>query len=1063
MKRLLLFSFLLASLTGFADNVATTPQPRHVLVEDFTGIHCGNCPDAHEILDHLRVAQPELVHSVAIHAGAYATPGSVDQPDYRTVDGQLIHDNFGINSYPSGLVNRMTFSEFGGLKPSRSYWTRCARMITKETADVNIWAKATYNATNRKVTVDVELYYVNGIEANGSTVSVALLQNGIIGPQAGAEDVIEYEHNHMLRDMITPTWGDTIATSTAGTLVKKSYEYTLPEAINEVETDPFNSDILVYVARADEAQNNEVLNSAEVPLNCTGLTMANAVKLESYKIPVTRNYGFEYLECYVTNMGNETLTKLGFTTQLNENQEVATTVDVNIAPREKAVVQVPVDWKKQNGSDNEYTLKVVSYNGTSLAEQPSLKGEFADFVYVKGQVKVKIKTDNYASENTYRVLNQKGEIVKEFGPYDDGEQTTYDETFTVNEGEVLCFEIQDAWGDGVMSPRGSVYWYDSEDNQLAWNNNIQNYGYRVFFKYGVAGEEEKDPEPEPEPQPDPEEEDDPTHPDFSKSVWGIDGEYGMLVLPAGTNEYGTEQVMGVDGTLWFFTYSPESDAVEDIRTTTYNMYLQAVDKMGNKKFGEKGLLISNYPNRSYTEIGQYIHANRDSTVTVAIPDCRNTEAQGYKTFTGYRFRPDGTSVWDRDGVNLDEGETYMLCCGMSIIELTDGTNVFSWMRSATYSGSACYIERCHVSKEGKKLNALADLRLGSRESDVYEYPMLVAGDDNTYYLTYGRTSSLVIYVQKFNGDGSKAWSDTYGKKIYAGGWGSTPILQTRIKCYSDGKGGIVIGWNGDSTDPYHAWIAWVKPDGTLGYTNSEGKAQMRLSYEEILSQHRPDIIPSPDGNGFLATFSAFNMNYQQYQTLYVQHIDSIGNLLYGEEGLELVPLGEHSIGYTSIQPGKSGEFLVAYEMVVGTAAYNNVLNYFVRLNAKDGSPADPEQGDNGVVCMSTKQYYRACLETVTNAQDGYWILHWEQYYKGPNETYDRASDPNDPTESLTHHCLAAVTFDGTIVNWLKDFTGIESIDNKPADNLPMYNLSGLKVGKNYKGIVIQGNKKYLMR
>ena len=51
----LLASVLLSSmsLTSLAYEVSTEIQWKNVLLEDFTGIHCPNCPDGHIILHDL--------------------------------------------------------------------------------------------------------------------------------------------------------------------------------------------------------------------------------------------------------------------------------------------------------------------------------------------------------------------------------------------------------------------------------------------------------------------------------------------------------------------------------------------------------------------------------------------------------------------------------------------------------------------------------------------------------------------------------------------------------------------------------------------------------------------------------------------------------------------------------------------------------------------------------------------------------------------------------------------------------------------------------------------------
>jgi hypothetical protein len=39
--------------------------------------------------------------------------------------------------------------------------------------------------------------------------------------------------------------------------------------------------------------------------------------------------------------------------------------------------------------------------------------------------------------------------------------------------------------------------------------------------------------------------------------------------------------------------------------------------------------------------------------------------------------------------------------------------------------------------------------------------------------------------------------------------------------------------------------------------------------------------------------------------------------------------------------------------------------------------------------------------------------------------------------------------------------GLQSVEASVSDNAPVYNLSGQKVGKSYKGIIIRNGKKYI--
>lgn len=43
--------------------VSTDVQPKNILLEEFTGINCGNCPSAHKIAANLLLAQENTFYS----------------------------------------------------------------------------------------------------------------------------------------------------------------------------------------------------------------------------------------------------------------------------------------------------------------------------------------------------------------------------------------------------------------------------------------------------------------------------------------------------------------------------------------------------------------------------------------------------------------------------------------------------------------------------------------------------------------------------------------------------------------------------------------------------------------------------------------------------------------------------------------------------------------------------------------------------------------------------------------------------------------------------------------
>ena len=128
--------------------VSTDPQLKNAVLEEFTGIHCGYCPDGHAIAAALLENNPNRVVVIAIHQGSFAVP-SGGEPDYRTPYGDAIAAQTGLTGYPNGTVNRHIFMA-GHTAMSRGDWTPSANTIMQETSPVNVGIMTEYNDVTRE-------------------------------------------------------------------------------------------------------------------------------------------------------------------------------------------------------------------------------------------------------------------------------------------------------------------------------------------------------------------------------------------------------------------------------------------------------------------------------------------------------------------------------------------------------------------------------------------------------------------------------------------------------------------------------------------------------------------------------------------------------------------------------------------------------------------------------------------------------------------------------------------------------------------------------------------------
>lgn len=254
--------------------VGTSPENKNVVLEEFTGIYCGFCPDGHLVATNFSAANPGDVVLINVHAGPFANPSGND-PDFTTNYGDSIDIISNVAGYPAGNINRRVFSSFsqnpGGMAMSRGSWASAGGTVLGETSYVNIALEGDIDITTNVLTVDVEMYFTANAPSDVN-LNVALLQNNISGPQSGSSGNPSqvnadgtYNHMHMLRDLLTGQWGEVITTTTSGTTVTRQYTYNIPANINNIPVSIGDLEVVAYVAEGQ----TDVITGAKGPMNFT--------------------------------------------------------------------------------------------------------------------------------------------------------------------------------------------------------------------------------------------------------------------------------------------------------------------------------------------------------------------------------------------------------------------------------------------------------------------------------------------------------------------------------------------------------------------------------------------------------------------------------------------------------------------------------------------------------------------------------------------------------------------------------------------------------------------------
>jgi hypothetical protein len=230
----------------------TNPNPhRKVMVEDYTGHKCTNCPQAAVKAVELENEFGDSVIIVAVHAGAYA---AVSKPDYlenfTTTAGDAYDKKFSLATWgwPNGLVNRKDYPS----KPVKSIgsWVSEVSVLLKTPMEADIQMTSDYNTADSMVCISVQSKFLSmSLPSSTYSLCLFLIQDSIIAPQLDA-GVIKptYLHRHMLRDNINGTWGDSVLTGnvTPAPILNK-YRYKVQHDYKGIVCKPKNCYLVAYL------------------------------------------------------------------------------------------------------------------------------------------------------------------------------------------------------------------------------------------------------------------------------------------------------------------------------------------------------------------------------------------------------------------------------------------------------------------------------------------------------------------------------------------------------------------------------------------------------------------------------------------------------------------------------------------------------------------------------------------------------------------------------------------------------------------------------------------------
>lgn len=246
--------------------IPDAPVVRKVLVEEFTGASCTNCPDARQQLKAVSDANPGRIVVIELHTnnhpkGEYVK--GIHKYDLRAKDESDIFKTI-FHYFPLGIpaasIDRT--NNGGELLTGMGKWSSAINDRINTPSPVKLTLNNSYNAASASGIIKVNVSYTQAITPK-NYISIAIIEDNIVDAQEFLDHIDTfYNFQHVFRKSFTPASGteilSTITTKEPGRVYEGSFKYNIDAA-----WEPENCRIVVWVHNND-ANTKEVLQAEEI-------------------------------------------------------------------------------------------------------------------------------------------------------------------------------------------------------------------------------------------------------------------------------------------------------------------------------------------------------------------------------------------------------------------------------------------------------------------------------------------------------------------------------------------------------------------------------------------------------------------------------------------------------------------------------------------------------------------------------------------------------------------------------------------------------------------------------
>lgn len=241
-----------------------TDYTRYILLEEFTGHLCSNCPDAARHIQYLDSIHGTKLIAIAFHSGSFAVPhyppDSTYLTDFRTSEGNTYTADFAVWGNPSGMVNRKKDANEERVF-QKSDWENAISNFLNDSAIVGLSVSNFYSSGQRLLTSKIKIKWLTN-DPGTYKLQAYLIEDHVIDWQLdGTYNNPNYDHRHVFRKALNGNWGEEIPAAIENDSTSFEYSITLSNSWNAD-----NCEVVAFLYNSSTSS-YEIIQAAEKKVN----------------------------------------------------------------------------------------------------------------------------------------------------------------------------------------------------------------------------------------------------------------------------------------------------------------------------------------------------------------------------------------------------------------------------------------------------------------------------------------------------------------------------------------------------------------------------------------------------------------------------------------------------------------------------------------------------------------------------------------------------------------------------------------------------------------------------